>query len=120
MRELIRLGGNVDLDIRGQGKLSGFSPVLQIISIRLLSLEIHKENCTLAIDKLQRSLGEIKNLFGRCWKHGDYKILVRIKGRNPASHLENHCNISKIEDKTEECVLVGIINCLPDTAFGKW
>ena len=32
------------------------------------------------------------------------------EGRNPASHLKN-------PDNTEECVLVGGINCLPDTAF---
>ena len=39
------------------------------------------------------------------------------KGRNPASHLENALQYIKNPDKTEECVLVGSINCLPDTAF---
>lgn len=39
------------------------------------------------------------------------------KGRNPASHLENALNYIQNPDKTEECVLVGGINCLPDTAF---
>ena len=39
------------------------------------------------------------------------------KGRNPASHLENALNYIQNPDKTEECVLVGSINCLPDTAF---
>ena len=39
------------------------------------------------------------------------------KGRNPASHLENALNYIQNSDKTEECVLVGSINCLPDTAF---
>ena len=39
------------------------------------------------------------------------------KGRNPASHLENALNYIHNPDKTEECVLVGGINCLPDTAF---
>lgn len=39
------------------------------------------------------------------------------KGRNPASHLENSLNYIQNPDKTEECVLVGGINCLPDTAF---
>ena len=39
------------------------------------------------------------------------------KGRNPASHMENALNYIQNPDKTEECVLVGGINCLPDTAF---
>lgn len=39
------------------------------------------------------------------------------KGRNPASHLENALQNIQNPDKTEECVLVGSINCLPDTAF---
>lgn len=39
------------------------------------------------------------------------------KGRNPASHLENALQYIQNPDKTEECVLVGSINCLPDTAF---
>ena len=39
------------------------------------------------------------------------------KDRNPASHLENALNYIQNSDKTEECVLVGSINCLPDTAF---
>ena len=39
------------------------------------------------------------------------------KGRNPASHLENALNYIQNPDKTEECVLVGGINCLPDAAF---
>ena len=39
------------------------------------------------------------------------------KGRNPASHLESALNYIQNPDKTEECVLVGGINCLPDTAF---
>lgn len=41
------------------------------------------------------------------------------KGRNPASHLENALRYIQNPDKTEECVLVGSINCLPDTAFEK-
>ena len=39
------------------------------------------------------------------------------KGRNPASHLENALNYIQTPDKTAECVLVGGINCLPETAF---
>ena len=38
-------------------------------------------------------------------------------GRNPASHLKNALEYIQNTDKTEECVLVGSINCLPDTAF---
>ena len=38
-------------------------------------------------------------------------------GRNPASHLKNALEYIQNADKTEECVLVGSINCLPDTAF---
>ena len=37
--------------------------------------------------------------------------------RNPASHLKNALEYIQNPDKTEECVLVGGINCLPDTAF---
>ena len=39
------------------------------------------------------------------------------EGRNPASHLKNALEYIQNLDKTEECVLVGGINCLPDTAF---
>ena len=39
------------------------------------------------------------------------------KGRNPASHLKNALQYIQNPDKTEECVLVGSINCLLDTAF---
>ena len=38
-------------------------------------------------------------------------------GRNPVSHLKNALEYIQNPDKTEECVLVGSINCLPDTAF---
>lgn len=37
--------------------------------------------------------------------------------RNPVSHLKNALEYIQNPDKTEECVLVGSINCLPDTAF---
>ena len=39
------------------------------------------------------------------------------EGRNPVSHLKNALEYIQNPDKTEECVLVGGINCLPDTAF---
>ncbi len=39
------------------------------------------------------------------------------EGRNPASHLKNALEYIQNPDKTEECVLVGGINCLPDTAL---
>ena len=39
------------------------------------------------------------------------------ESRNPASHLKNALEYIQNPDKTEECVLVGGINCLPDTAF---
>ena len=35
------------------------------------------------------------------------------EGRNPASHLKNALEYIQNPDKTEECVLVGGINCLP-------
>ena len=39
------------------------------------------------------------------------------EGRNPATHLKNALEYIQNPDKTEECILVGGINCLPDTAF---
>ena len=39
------------------------------------------------------------------------------EGRNPATHLKNALDYIQNPDKTEECILVGGINCLPDTAF---
>ena len=39
------------------------------------------------------------------------------EGKNPVSHLKNALEYIQNPDKTEECVLVGGINCLPDTAF---
>lgn len=39
------------------------------------------------------------------------------EGRNPASHLKNALEYIQNPDKTEECILVDGINCLPDTAF---
>ena len=43
--------------------------------------------------------------------------IMESEGRNPASHLKNALKYIQNPDKTEECVLVGGINCLPDTAF---
>ena len=42
---------------------------------------------------------------------------MESEGRNPASHLKNALEYIQNPNKTEECVLVGGINCLPDTAF---
>ena len=42
---------------------------------------------------------------------------MESEGRNPASHLKNALEYIQNPDKTEECVLMGSINCLPDTAF---
>lgn len=43
--------------------------------------------------------------------------IMKSEGRNPASHLKNALEYIQNPNKTEECVLVGGINCLPDTAF---
>ena len=43
--------------------------------------------------------------------------IMESEGRNPASHLKNALEYIQNPDKTEECVLVGGINCFPDTAF---
>ena len=43
--------------------------------------------------------------------------IMESEGRNPASHLKNALEYIQNPDKTEECVLVGGINCLLDTAF---
>ena len=43
--------------------------------------------------------------------------IMESEGRNPASHLKNALEYIQNPDKTEECVLVGVINCLLDTAF---
>lgn len=43
--------------------------------------------------------------------------IMESEGRNPASHLKNALEYIQNPDKTEEYVLVGGINCLPDTAF---
>ena len=43
--------------------------------------------------------------------------IMESEGRNPASHPKNALEYIQNPDKTEECVLVGGINCLPDTAF---
>ena len=43
--------------------------------------------------------------------------IMESEGRNPASHLKNALEYIQNPDKTEECVLMGGINCLPDTAF---
>ena len=43
--------------------------------------------------------------------------IQKSEGRNPASHLKNALEYIQNPDKTEECVLVGGINCLLDTAF---
>ena len=42
---------------------------------------------------------------------------MESEDRNPASHLKNALEYIQNLNKTEECVLVGSINCLPDTAF---
>ena len=43
--------------------------------------------------------------------------IMESEGRNPPSHLKNALEYIQNPNKTEECVLVGGINCLPDTAF---
>ena len=43
--------------------------------------------------------------------------IMESEDRNPASHLKNALEYIQNPNKTEECVLVGGINCLPDTAF---
>ena len=43
--------------------------------------------------------------------------IMESEGRNPATQLKNALEYIQNLDKTEECVLVGGINCLPDTAF---
>ena len=43
--------------------------------------------------------------------------IMESEGRNPASHLKNALEYIQNPDKTEEGVLMGSINCLPDTAF---
>ena len=43
--------------------------------------------------------------------------IMESESRNPASHLKNALEYIRNPDKTEECLLVGGINCLPDTAF---
>ena len=43
--------------------------------------------------------------------------IMESEDRNPASHLKNALEYIQNPDKTEECLLVGGINCLPDTAF---
>ena len=70
-------------------------------------MEIHKENCTSKyIDKLQRSLDEIKSLFRRCWRHGDYKD-PEYKG-NQKEEIRHHiwkmlCSISKSGQDRRMC-----------------
>lgn len=39
------------------------------------------------------------------------------KTGNPATHLQNSLAYIQNPDKTEQCVLVGSINCLPENAF---
>ena len=43
--------------------------------------------------------------------------IMESEDRNPASHLKKALEYIQNPDKTEECVLGGGINCLPDTAF---
>ena len=38
-------------------------------------------------------------------------------GGNPAAHLKNALEYIRNPDKTEQCHLVGSVNCLPDSAF---
>ena len=39
--------------------------------------------------------------------------------RNPGAHLEHAVTYIQNPDKTNEKVLVGSINCLPDSAFSQ-
>lgn len=43
--------------------------------------------------------------------------LNEAQTRNPATHLKNALEYIQNPEKTEERVLVGSINCLPETAF---
>ena len=42
------------------------------------------------------------------------------EGRNPASHLKNALEYIQNPNKTEECVLVGGINCLRIRHLSRW
>lgn len=55
----------------------------------------------------------------RCLQYGNHKNLVYrwVDQENPAKHLKQAMNYIQNPDKTEERVLVGSINCLPETAF---
>ena len=46
--------------------------------------------------------------------------IMESEGRNPASHLKNALEYIQNPDKTEECVLVGSINCLPIQHLSRW
>ena len=43
--------------------------------------------------------------------------IQETKEGNPATHLQHALAYIQNPDKTEECLLVGSINCLPETAF---
>jgi hypothetical protein len=45
------------------------------------------------------------------------QYLNEARAGNPAAHLKNALAYIQNQEKTEENVLVGSINCLPDTAF---
>lgn len=38
---------------------------------------------------------------------------------NPTAHLKNALEYIRNPDKTEQCRLVGSVNCLPDSAYGQ-
>ena len=123
IRELIRTGGNIDTSYpedraRVIRVIAGIANnINQAVKLGNSQGRLYYSD----IDKLQNSLDDSKEKqFGEgAGSMAITKILniMESEGRNPASHLKNALEYIQNPDKTEECVLVGGINCLPDTAF---
>ncbi len=122
IRELIRTGGNIDTNYpedraRVIRVIAGIANnINQAVKLGNSQGKLYYSD----IDKLQSSLDDVKKTFwGGAGNMAITKILniMESEGRNPASHLKNALEYIQNPDKTEECVLVGGINCLPDTAF---
>ena len=122
IRELIRTGGNIDTSYP-EDRARAIRAIAGIANNINHAVKLGNSQGRLYysdIDKLQNCLDDVKKTFGGgAGSMVITKILniMESESRNPATHLKNALEYIQNPDKTEECVLVGGINCLPDTAF---
>ena len=122
IRELIRTGGNIDTSYPRQDRARVIRVIAGIANNINQAVKLGNSQGKLYysdIDKLQSSLDDVKENIREVlevWRLQKDPNIMESKAESGIAPEECFEYIQN-PDKTEECVLVGGINCLPDTAF---